>query len=386
MAQTLRENPSLRAARWRIEEARGRVVNAGRLANPELEYSYSRTRRTGEFTANVALTQRFPLTARLPLERAVARAELAAAEAEVADGARRLALEARTAAIRLLALQSLRELRERQLQNSRELASFTQRRLSLGEASQIDTLQTDLEARQLMTEAGRLDYESATLGGELRILLGLARNSPLQVAGSLEALPSGRHGDYRQRGDLQAGSARVEAATQGSALARAERWGDFSLGFGLERARSEDAPFGLDRQSGLSFKIGIPLPVWNQGLGRVLTADAALRRTTLELDALNARVPNEITTAQQEEAAANRVVNAFETDLIPSARKIEELLNSVFNSGQTSLVEVLRARGKRFELEAQRLEALRDRQLARARLLAATSADVPPSPTRRPSK
>ncbi|RYG27775.1 MAG: hypothetical protein EON93_19830, partial [Burkholderiales bacterium] len=36
----VRHNPSLAAARLRIEEARGRLQNSGRLANPELEGTF----------------------------------------------------------------------------------------------------------------------------------------------------------------------------------------------------------------------------------------------------------------------------------------------------------------------------------------------------------
>lgn len=383
--RTLRENPSLRAARWRIEEARGRVVQSGRLANPELDLSYSRKRGTGEYAAGIGLLQRFPVTARLSLERAVARAELAAAEAEVADGGRRLALEARSAAIKVLAIQELRALRDQQLQNSRELSDQMQRRFKVGEASSIETLQTDLETRQLSSASGRLEFELAALLGELRILLGLPRNAPIAIKGSLHGPGTSlRAGDERRRADLLAGAAKLDSATQTSSLARAERWEDFSLSLGLERGRSEDAPLGLERETTATIKLGIPLPVWNQGQGKILSADSALRRSRLELSALEARVPNEVGTAQQEEAAALRLIATFEQELLPMARRIEDELRTALGSGQTSLIEVLRARGKRFELEALRLDAQRDRQLARARLLAATGADaITTSPTTR---
>lgn len=384
--RTLRENPSLRAARWRIEEARGRIVQSGRLANPELDLSYSRKRGTGEYAAGIGLLQRFPVTARLSLERAVAQAELAAAEAEVADGARRLALEARSAAIKVLAIQELRALREQQLQNSRELSDQMQRRLKVGEASTIETLQTDLETRQLYSASGRLEFEAAALLGELRILLGLARNAPIVIKGTLNGSGTNlRLGDERRRADLRASAAKLDSATQTSSLARAERWEDFSLSIGLERGR-EEAPFGLERETTATIKLGIPLPIWNQGQGKILSADAALRRSRLELSALEARVPNEVGTAQQEEAAALLLIATFEQELLPMARRIEEALRNALGSGQTSLIEVLRARGKRFELEALRLDAQRDRQLARARLLAATGADTITTSTRRPSK
>ena len=95
-------NPDLAAARLRIAEARGRLVQSGRLSNPEVEFGYNRnTANPREHTLGVALLQRFPVTARLRFEKAVSQAQLAAAEAEVADVERKLIAQARTVAVKL---------------------------------------------------------------------------------------------------------------------------------------------------------------------------------------------------------------------------------------------------------------------------------------------
>ena len=114
-------NPTLAAARLRIEEARARLQQRGRLSNPELDLEFTRHTIGREGSASVALLQRLPLTARLRYEKAISRAELAAAEAEVRDAERKLAAEARAAAVKLIALRGQRALRTEQLAQSREL-------------------------------------------------------------------------------------------------------------------------------------------------------------------------------------------------------------------------------------------------------------------------
>ncbi|MEO6751892.1 MAG: TolC family protein, partial [Chthoniobacteraceae bacterium] len=59
---------------------------------------------------------------------------------------------------------------------------------------------------------------------------------------------------------------------------------------------------------------------------------------------------------------------------IPQSQRIEEQRRTAFGIGQTAFIEVVRARGARFELEAQLVTALRDYHLARTRYLAATGA------------
>src|SRR6187455_2840755 len=61
----LKHNPTLAAARWRIDEARGRWQQSGRLQNPELEFEYARMTRGQEDNFGASFMQRFPLTSRL---------------------------------------------------------------------------------------------------------------------------------------------------------------------------------------------------------------------------------------------------------------------------------------------------------------------------------
>ena len=83
VAYALKNNPELAAARYSIGEARGRLLQSGRLANPELETDLKPNVRGREFSFGVGFVQRFPLTSRLRLERAISQAEVTAAEAEV---------------------------------------------------------------------------------------------------------------------------------------------------------------------------------------------------------------------------------------------------------------------------------------------------------------
>ena len=183
----LKHNLTIAAARLRIEEARGRLVQSGRLANPELEFDFDRNTMGREGSVGLSLMQRFPLTARLRHEKSVSRAELAAAEAEVNDGERKLVADVRQAAVKLLALHSQRGLRHQQLENSRELSKFLLARVETGEASAVDASQVELETRQIEVETLQLATEEVSLVSQLRPLLGLAADTSITIDGSLPA-------------------------------------------------------------------------------------------------------------------------------------------------------------------------------------------------------
>ncbi len=371
-AYAISHNPSLAAARIRIEEARGRLNAAGRRPNPELEFEISQNARTLEHGVGVAWMQKFPRTARLVLEKAVSRAELAAAAAEVRDAERRLAGEVRTAAVGLLALEKERGLRNQQILNSDELATFMNKRVQTGEAAAVDAAQVELESKQLSTQILMLNVEKATLLGTLRPLLGVS--GAVTITGTLAEpgeLPA-KGAPLSARGDFRAAQANAEAARQGVELAKANKWEDITVGASLSHDRSEDAPEGLKRDTMIGFKVNIPLPLYNKKEGKIREALAASKRTEKEITAVAAQARAEAAAARSEMSVLSKIVADIDDKLIPAAKQIEEQLRTNFAAGLTPLPEVIRARGKRFEMEAQRLAALRDYHLARAKHLTAT--------------
>ncbi len=373
-AYSISHNPALAAARFRIEEARGRLDAAGRRPNPGLEFEFSQNARSPEHGVGVTWMQKFPRTARLALEKAVSRAQLAAAQAEVSDAERKLAGEVRAAVVGLLALEKERGLRERQIAASRELADFMVKRVQLGEAAAVDAAQVELESRQLSTQVLMLNVEKATLLGTLRPLLGVPTGDTLAISGSLgePGAPTGKAVNLAGRGDYRAAQATADAARQGLELAKANKWEDLGVGLMASHDRSGDAPDGLNRDTTLGLKFSLPLPLFNKNEGQIREAAAAAKRTEKETQAVGAQALAEAAAARNEMAALVKIVADVDGKLIPAARQIEDQLRSTYAAGQTPLPEVIRARGRRFELEAQRLDALRDYHLARVKYLTAT--------------
>lgn len=370
----LRHNPAFQAARLRIEEARGRLKQSGRLSNPELDVQFRRNTAQPEGVLEIELLQRFPLTNRLRLERAISMSELRAAEAEVLDAERKLIADVQATTLRLLAIEGQRELRREQLVNSRELGGFTRRRVESGESSNIDASQVDLETGQLQSDLLQLDVDYTTLLGELRALLGVSTTDRIVITGRLPALTTipASGVDPSLRPDFIAASASVEAARHASALAKSQRWEDVGFGFAAEGQRMEDAPIGFEQNSFVGVKLAVPLPVWNRNEGRILETSATALRREKERVALATSISAEATAAREAMIALAGVVNTLDKTVLPNAREIEKGLREIYSTGQTSLPEMLRARDRRLSLERQRLEALRDFHLARVRHAAAT--------------
>ena len=368
----LRHNRELAAARFSVDEARGRLLQAGRLSNPELESEWKPNVRGREYSVGLGFVQKFPLTSRLRIEKAVTRAQLAAAEAEVGEAARKLAGEVRAAAVKMLALKLQKALKAEQIANGTEMVGIAGKAVAAGEGSTLDVTQFELEVGQLRVELLQFEAEEAALAGELRPLLGLNATDRIEITGSLAdpAAPRRVTPDLAERPDYRAALAKAEAARQNVQLERKNRWEDAGVGLAAEIERAEDAPEGFENDGFIGLMFSLPLPLWNGNEGKILEAEAAASRTEAEAHALAARIRAEAAAARDEAAAAAKVFAEVSGTLLPKARNLEERVLGLYRTAQpgATFTDVLRSREKRLLLEGVRLNALRDFHLARARL------------------
>lgn len=368
-------NPDLAAARFSIEEARGRLLGSGRLSNPELESDLKPNVRGREFSFGVGFVQRFPLTNRLRLEKAVSKSELDAAEAEIRAAEFKLGTAVRMVGVKILSLDVSKALKDKQIANSNDLAASAAKLAAAAEGSGVEAAQFELEAQQLSLDLLRLDSERATLLGEARPLLGVPASEKVEFTGSLPEvkLPGAAVPNLTSRADYQAAQARILAAYQGIDLAKANKWADAGVGFGAEVDRSEDAPEVLKTDGMVGIKFSLPLPFWNKNEGKIKEAEATAARAEKEADALAAAVRAEAMAALGEMRAAQRVLDETTSVLLPKALQLEEKISGFHKQAQPGVLitDVLRAREKRLAIEQAKVDALRAWHLARIRYHAA---------------
>ena len=206
-----------------IEEARGRYLGSGRRMNPEIEVTGRRMTEGREGGFSVGLMQKFPVTARLRLVKAVTTAQIAAAEAEVADKQRILTAEAESMAVKILAMRAEISIAERQASLAEKLTEIATARAAANESA-IDAAQMRLEARTQRNAIRRRQAGIAAMTEALKPMLGLSARDTLEITGSLppaSAPSAGQPGDARP--DIQAALHRVHAAGQSVELAKARR-------------------------------------------------------------------------------------------------------------------------------------------------------------------
>lgn len=362
------QNPDLAAARLRISEAVGRMTQAGRLDNPELEFGIEHNARFREGRFEIGFSQRFPVTDRLRLEKEITLVELKAAEAEVREVERQLTAKARESLVKVLATRQRRELLREQSAVASQFADFLGETAAKGEGSPIDAGQARIEAASLTTELRQLDAGEVALAGELKPLLGMRAGEALQVSGTLAApaLPAVAV-DPAKRPDYQAAALNAQAAATAVSLEQARRYDDIEGGLFAAAERTEDAPEGFENEAIIGLRLKFALPLWNKNEGAIQEAEARKERKEKEVIALGRGIHLEAEAARAEMNEWLRLVTEIDDHLLPLAGEQTTLAETAYRNGQGEIQSVLRARERSLQLAAAKLDALREFHLARIR-------------------
>lgn len=372
--RVITSHPALKAARLAIEEARGRQLGAGRLANPETALEFRHDNEFREGNLSLSFEQRFPLTSRLRLEKQLTGKLVEAAELEVKEMERRLVSEARVAAVRLLAQKRKMELTKRQQTMLNDLTQFVSSRVAAGEVSPLDEAQLKLESQRLELEVRRLESERIQLAGEFRAAAGGADLELQGVLPPVSGLP--KDAGWERRADFRMARLKEDVAKTDLELARARKWEDVGAGVFAEGEREEDGD-GLGNTPFFGFRISLPLPLWNKNEGEIAEKNASVARSQLETKALESIIRSEVRAAQEEMKSAAKLEEDARQKLLPLLEEQVKKLEMAYQNGQTDLIAVQRAREQRLQAEAMLLEAARDFHLARIRLETALGRTAP---------
>lgn len=361
------QNPQLQAARHLIDEAIGRMRQSGRLENPQLEIEIEQNERFIEGRFGVGLSQRFPLTQRLKLEKELGAAAVEVARAEIREVENQLAGDAKAALVRVLTARERLKLIEQQSALATELAEVITKAADKGEASVLDAGQAKLASLQYASEKRRLAVQEQQAVAEVKPLLGMRPGAALVVSGGLPGLQLPVSDDASVRPALElARLAQVAVGTEVE-LEQAKRYDDVKAGFFAATERSIDAPEGAEREEMIGVMFMVPLPWWNRNEGNIDAANAKVKRRAAESEALQRNVALDAEAARSEMAEWAKLAAEIEKNLLPQADEQVELAEQAWHDGQGDLVTVLRSREQRLELAAARLDAVENFHLARVR-------------------
>ena len=362
-------NRDLRASMYELGVARGRVVTAGLLPNPEVEVSLRAPQDPfQELQADIGIEYDISRVILLPLRKGAAEAELAAERVRVAGEVLDTAYRARVAFYDVQARQSVLDLR------SRALAAFQAGYAAAEELHRVGNLpDVDLATQRAAVEASRIEVaeaENTLLDARERLNVAIGLSGERTSWTAPDPLPPPEVDTIDAAGgekkalaaslELAEIAGRMQAAGKRVGMHRAEgTLPHLSGGFHGEN-------------DGRSWEIGghvtVGLPIFDRAQGRVISAQSELGGLRERYVATATALRASLRMAQNRVESAGKRARHFRDALLPAREKAlaETLLQ--YNAMQVGVFQVLEVQRRLTDTGIAYTETLLEYWKARAAL------------------
>jgi outer membrane protein, heavy metal efflux system len=390
--RALSSNAEISAVRLDIQRGRARLRQAGLRPNPTIDFEQTTGRFTGslvERETSVAFALPLELGGKRQRRIDLARLELEAAEAEVADRERRLIADVRTGYAEAMA--SLRELEITENLNNLDVqtARIVEVRVTEGESS-------PLESNLLRVEVDRLKARRALIEGRLqaamlrlKTLAGISASESLRLGEDLVALgvpePLASVDAFvdialRTRPDLRLARLTEEAAEAGLRLARAQATPDVTAfsKYTVNRSIFDNTPVGVlrDQDKLLTFGVSIGIPVLNRNQGAKAEAQAAIAQSRKRREFVETVVRSEVASAYARYEAAQSAMATLEKGVLARSAENIRSIRGAYEIGAFRVTDLLVEQRRYVDSQREFIEAMAERYRALADLQSAIGAAV----------
>jgi cobalt-zinc-cadmium efflux system outer membrane protein len=385
--RALTANAELAAVRLDIERARARLRQTSLRPNPAFDFEQTTGRWTGshgERETSIGFALPLELGGKRQRRIDLARLELEAADAEIADRERRLANE-----VRASYAESLSALRE--LQITEELNDVDVQTVRVVEVRVTEGDATPLEQNLLRVEIDRLRARRALVEGRLQAALlklknitGTPPNEPLRLREELTAPVFAQPPDsidaavdiaLRTRPDLKLARLNEDAARAGLRLARAQATPDVTAfsKYTTNRAVFDDTPVGVlrDKDRLLSFGVSISIPLFNRNQGAKAEAELAISQAGRRREFAEQLVRAEVQSAYKRYEASRDAVAIYEQGVLDRSRQNIKTIRGAYELGAFRVTELLSEQRRFVDSQREFTEALAEYYRALADLQSA---------------
>ena len=365
------------AQRYNVSIARATIAAAREFANPTLQLNGGRdVTHSGQeempATVGASLVQTIEPGGKRKYRIRGARESYAATASTLEDFLRNLKFDAAEAFAEALSL-SRSALQKRESAEFLDRLSEVQReRRRLGDISQADMLQAQVEAQQFQNEllTAEADAEKASLA--LCGFLGRDRGQDRLVAkGNLEQPP--HQFDFsgllahalQERPDLVALRHARDAARTKTLEEKANRVPNLDVGVNWTHNTSSQnsiAPSPEFDSVGLS--LSLPIPLWNRNRAAITSAQLSAEQAQKQLEAAELKAEVQIRQAVSGYRSAIERVHHYQSGILKDAEAVLAAKRFSYQQGQSTLLELLDAQRTDNEVRSSYNEALADQAKA----------------------
>ncbi|MBQ9864095.1 MAG: TolC family protein [Bacteroidales bacterium] len=369
IGRVMQGNLDYAAARLDLSMSQADLTAARRISDPSLSVEYG---NNSDWDIAMGRSLSFGLGKSISLGKRVARVDAARHQLDATDAGlqhfvQTLRAEATLAYIDALLARDLSLIGQQALQHIQALYHSDSLRHAAGELSEIDVVQTRLEARLAQQDYDALLVEYANALVQLDLLMGGDLGSTHAVQGEMTAptrlfdLQRLLEGADTLRMDLVQQHHLALSAESDLTLLRRERMPDLDLSLGVSlnsRVRNEEAP--APEFVGYTVGVGIPLPVSNLNRGEVRAGQYRVQQARLQDTLSRRQARSEIMQAYNSYQSSLRRLASYNTLIMDNARQVLDGKMYAYQRGETSLLDVISAQHTYNEIRQAYAECLHD--------------------------
>jgi cobalt-zinc-cadmium efflux system outer membrane protein len=248
--------------------------------------------------------------------------------------------------------------RAQALELVKRLREIAQARFEAGDVPQLEVFQADLETSRAEADLGVTQQREKVAFSQLNALLNEPPETPWELVGSLEDLPSpiplteliSRAEESNPELQHLAQEQRVEQSR--GTLLRAERIPNLNLQFGTDFNSPRDFRVGPRSQ------LSVMLPLFTRNQGEIAQSVASLRVLEGEAAAAKRAVAARVEAAHFELSARQAQAELYRRALLPTARRLKNLAEESYRAGKANFLTVLDAQRNVQQVERDYLESL----------------------------
>ncbi len=348
--------PEVRLSTTRIAEGEARLAGAQvrTLENPKLDLATGpRNGTESSVDVEAGFEIPFELGSRRSKRIAVAQAGIQREKYATGDVRRQSVAAAVGAFYRVLqAEERLRFATDRKTM-AEEFFRIAKERLLVGDAAKFEVNLAQTEVSRAESDISAARGRIAQVRTMLAKTLGLSSGADIQIVGDLkerslfDTIRSAQ--TARERDDLQAARAEVEASLAAISLAEAERLPDLAFRVSYKREGNDNIALA---------GITVSLPFLNPRPGPIQEARVQNQRAQIAAEVRQAAISAEIEGARNTYDAAVEAVRRIETDGLVLQQENESLAGESYRAGKINLSTLLQVRRDALETRREYLERL----------------------------
>jgi len=356
----LKQNLELAAVRKRLDHADAKLKKASLLfpSNPKIGTKIgSRNSQEDRHTDySISLSQELEVFGQRRKRLQLAQKNMEGTKFQIKDAERKITAKVKSIFFQALTIQEVVKLHYQAADIFKRLRDATQEMYKSGSISALELNSIQIQYGLAKQQLNRVKNDLQKTLMELKLLLGLKKEIPLNIIGDLSYKPIQLNLDdllmsaFKHRPDLKAFEFEKEIAVSGIALRKAEIIPNPELSGFFNREEGSDDIIGG--------KISISIPIWDRKQSELKTARTAKDIADINIENKYRQIQNEINSTYRSFISAIESLNIFDNEIIPQVNENLKLNEVSYSEGKINFIAFLTVQKNLIETKTLYLIAL----------------------------